>query len=689
MAQVYGALRDDKATHGEKIVLKLLSENLPKEFSVYVECPIHDHRQLRYPDFIVSTNYGVIVLEVKDWIQVIQADRYHVRIRTRGNKEREEGNPVNKARDYALVLTNELRRVAKEYRDQDLKDIPWGYAVVLPNLPTSTITQLRRAWGDEFVLNRDDLVPGRITNRIESTLPVDKIRSLKKTELDLIRATINPTVFIEQPDKPAVILDEEQEKIVSEPVKVTVAPSVHQPTDVEVQLDLLPYSESQPPEDKAPTRKEKRFDPGKDISQNIAIRLVRGVAGSGKTLVLIQRARYLAAQYPEWDIVVLTFNNALKRHLESVFRGTSIKAMTFHGLCKRLLGGSIHWAPQNARDWLDEHSNDFPIVRELSPRFIEEEFKWIKDIGLANRKSYFKIERRGRGGQGRLGRRQRELVYDVLLAYQAHLRDNQAFDWGDIPYLVMNCVTQEQIRPTSYQAVLIDEAQDFAPIWFRVVEQVLDPDGGLLFLVDDPSQSIYRFFSWRQKGVHVVGRTRHLRIPYRNTYEIYNAAYSMIQDDEELKRALSAEGQLITPNLDEKIMRHGRKPLLQRFESMNDETTYIRECIKRLQQRGYAGQQIAVLHRRKSGAMKLGVALKGLFVHVDTFHASKGLEFEIVFLSQLQETFTRTGWSEDLSQERRLAFMAMTRARQELFMNYEGKLPAPWKQVIGQVDRIH
>ena len=91
----------------------------------------------------------------------------------------------------------------------------------------------------------------------------------------------------------------------------------------------------------------------------------------------------------------------------------------------------------------------------------------------------------------------------------------------------------------TYDAILIDEAQDWAPSWLQVVNQLLDPQHGLLFLADDPSQSIYRYFSWKEKGVDVVGRTRWLRVPYRNTYEIYQAAYSMIANHEEIQGSLS------------------------------------------------------------------------------------------------------------------------------------------------------
>ena len=52
MAEVIGFLRNS-ATFGEKKVLQLLSDNLPKEFIVYVETPLYKERDIRYPDFVV------------------------------------------------------------------------------------------------------------------------------------------------------------------------------------------------------------------------------------------------------------------------------------------------------------------------------------------------------------------------------------------------------------------------------------------------------------------------------------------------------------------------------------------------------------------------------------------------------------------------------------------------------------
>jgi superfamily I DNA/RNA helicase len=78
-----------------------------------------------------------------------------------------------------------------------------------------------------------------------------------------------------------------------------------------------------------------------------------------------------------------------------------------------------------------------------------------------------------------------------------------------------------------YDAVLIDEAQDFAPSWFRCALAVMkDPLDGDLVIVSDGNQGLYRRagISWQSLGVRARGRTYHksfdLDTNYRNTREI-------------------------------------------------------------------------------------------------------------------------------------------------------------------------
>ncbi len=60
---------------------------------------------------------------------------------------------------------------------------------------------------------------------------------------------------------------------------------------------------------------------GQRIAHNIVVRLVRGVAGSGKTLVLSKRAQYLAEVHPDWKILVVTFNRPLASNLKRNLQG--------------------------------------------------------------------------------------------------------------------------------------------------------------------------------------------------------------------------------------------------------------------------------------------------------------------------------------------------------------------------------
>jgi superfamily I DNA/RNA helicase len=290
----------------------------------------------------------------------------------------------------------------------------------------------------------------------------------------------------------------------------------------------------------------------------------------------------------------------------------------------------------------------------------------------------------------RRGGRQRQAIYDALEAYNAWLAEQRSYDWADVPYLVLEGLDSESIFCRPYDAVLIDEAQDFAPSWIQVIKRLLKPDSGLIFLADDPSQSIYRYYSWREKGIPVVGRTRWLRVPYRNTREIYRAAYEVIREDELLRQNLEEQlGLTLEPDLNSEYLRSGPRPQLREFRTPDNEFDFIRSEVEWLLQKGLDAREIAVLHRRRRGVGKLQQVLQGTGVEVSTFHAFKGLEFETVFLSQMQLTFPEgvERSEQALSEERRLVYMAMTRARERLYLGYEGHWPAPMEGVCAYAER--
>ena len=687
MAEIIGILRHD-ATFGEKETLRYLKNNLPKEFTVYVETPIHKSRDLKYPDFTILTNYGVIVLEVKDWVQVRQATPHWVVVLTRNNQEREEKNPVEVARNYAINLSIQLNR----RRNGDLpgEAIPWSYAAVLPNLPGSTITQLQKVWGEEFVFGKYHLENSDILlNRLKNLFPAERMRPLTREELDHVRSTIYPILEFTTEDQRVIVLDEQQEKIVAEPIRAEEPQKVQRPGRQEEQArqEALFEQLTQPVEtDELPHE-------GKQLVQNFAIRLVRGFSGSGKTLVMIQRAKFLAAQYPEWKIGVFTYNKALQQMLERAFQGTPIKPLTFDALCRSITRLDD---PQmiEFQDWLKENRPSMPFLAEFKPNDLESEVKWIRDMGIEQSDAYLKIERRGIGRDLRLNREQRQKIFEIYRAYQQFLETHQRWDWEEAHRLTLQKLQSGEVKFEPYDAILIDEAQDWAPLWFKVIQTILKPDG-FLFLSDDPSQSIYRFFSWREKGIPVVGRTRWLRVPYRNTFEIYQAAYRLIENYEEIQQSLAEEGEPVSPALNPHTMRHGQRPLLRKCRGAMDEFNFITDTIQTLRSRGLRDNQIGILVRFKDDIDKLKSRLKGYEVQISTIHAFKGLELEAVILPFLQRTFN---FSENdpqrqskESQERRLYYMGMTRARNYLYLSYMNDLPAVFQDLhkSGLVDFVN
>ena len=311
------------------------------------------------------------------------------------------------------------------------------------------------------------------------------------------------------------MLDEQQEKIVAESVRV----------EAPVSSKLKPKEEARHQEELFESLKGNEAEAlpadGEKIVRNTSIQLVRGFAGSGKSLVLIQRAKFLEAQYPDWHIGVFTYNKQLQQELEKAFAGTTIKPQTFHSLCLSHL--PQQGDPSEIEIWLDGNKFDFDIIRKLGVDAVKMEVEWIRDLEFMDRQLYLNAERRGIGKELRLSNEQRNQMFDVHEENLSYLAKNKYWSWNSLPFVLEREIAAGRVTPKIFDAILIDEAQDWAPNWVKIINRMVNAEHGVIFLADDPSQSIYRSFSWKEKGINVAGRTRWLKIPYRNTYEIYQA----------------------------------------------------------------------------------------------------------------------------------------------------------------------
>ena len=343
---------------------------------------------------------------------------------------------------------------------------------------------------------------------------------------------------------------------------------------------------------------------------------------------------------------------------------------------------------EGLEDWLKDYFNEFNMDNELDMMFVDEEIKWIKENGIHDKDTYLNAARKGRGRVKRVNRQQREKIYSILERYQSYQENEGTFDWGDVPNLLLAGIENGQLTPEKYDAILIDEAQDFAPMWIKIIKKLFNPQSTAIFIADDPSQSIYRFYSWKEKGIPVVGRTRWLRIPYRNTRQIYRAAFSIIKDNQVLQDLFKQEGELLTADVENEYMRDGEKPLIRRYSTFNKECIQITSAVRGLLQKGVPEHQIAILNPRKNNLDALRRALGQNELNVDTYFQFKGLEYKVVFLTQINELFRESMDDDDLSKALRLVYMAMTRARESLIIGYQQHLPNPLKPMLEYCNHI-
>jgi hypothetical protein len=680
MAKVFGKPGEE---WGDQQLYNILEE-LPDDFRVYTQ-PLLVHKEKRRdPDYvIVHRKAGVIVLEVKDWISITSVHPKYAMVQRRsGDTPEKETSPVEQARKAAFLLSDMLQE------DEDLcnwsgkLDFPYRYAGVLPHMPPTVVKRLEKVWGETFVFGRDDLAPELLSKKLLIiSIPFNYKKEMSYKQLRAACAIIDRELKVMDPvnKKFRGVYDETQEEISKEPLNF----AQNNATKAESrQTDLFSSNDMVDPE-KRINHLEREMPPDiADLKSNANIRLLRGFAGTGKTDVLVLRANYLHNNYEDIYILVTTFNKPIieKRLPPELAHLERVDVINFDKLCAeihRIRTGKLSSA-QTARGVLKNMAKSNPHIAEWGVEFLCDEFQWMKEIGRATRDDYINNIREGRGGvKGKiLSQQMKSAVYDIFEEYQKELSYIPAHDWADRRNTTLEFLKSGTEPNKKYDVILVDEAQHFAPNWMNILYYFLYPNASL-FICDDPSQSVYRFFSWKQKGVEVVGRTRWLRIPYRNTRQIFTAAYSLIADDVFAQRLLSEDEAEKLELIDSYELRIGPKPKVCRFSNISAEVDFIKNKVNALMDEGILPKEIGVLHTQNFVINKYHRELpRG----VNVFEARRqtGLEYPIVFIPQVQKLFDRDtdlSWDEDVSRQRMLTYMMMSRACTDLYLSYQQTWP--------------
>lgn len=433
--------------------------------------------------------------------------------------------------------------------------------------------------------------------------------------------------------------------------------------------------------------------------------LVTGVAGSGKSLVLLFRACTQAQLDPQSRTLVITHNKALRRELEIRFgelgRPPNVEWHTFFSWAETGLA-SLHGSPRNmaqygGRDELLAQAiqAEGGTVTGQWVEFVREEIDWMQDRAVTNLDDYLNIERVGRGV--RLNTEQRRELHGVYRRYLGLLADRQEEDWSGRALRFWQEIERGNIKLPHYDYIYVDEAQFFAPVWLQALRSALKPDTGRLLLAADPTQGfLKRRQSWVACGLDIRGRSTRLRRSYRNTRPILTLAAefyrSRMGEEEETDLNLPDAAELASAE-------PGEEPRIVPLTSRQDEASRVINELKDYLAEGgdpeavlvlvASGQRTSGVHAelvRALGAHRVSDARNATTtpsVRVCSIDAATGLEAPIVFVIGASELLER---EEDLQlapdqrvelrrDNTRRLYMAFTRAGQRLVITWVGKLP--------------
>ena len=159
-----------------------------------------------------------------------------------------------------------------------------------------------------------------------------------------------------------------------------------------------------------------------------------------------------------------------------------------------------------------------------------------------------------------------------------------------------------------YDAVLVDEGQDFSDEMYRVVTSVLNPGTNNLTIALDDHQNIYRRKQvWKELGIQARGRTHRLTNVYRNTREIQEFAWKFVRGGDSPAEVVDTKTSLFFGDFQ---AFHGPKPEIRKFQSMEKVIETVGERIRKLVDARMCGRSdISILYTGKSHGADPGEVL--------------------------------------------------------------------------------
>jgi superfamily I DNA/RNA helicase len=439
--------------------------------------------------------------------------------------------------------------------------------------------------------------------------------------------------------------------------------------------------------------------------------LLRGGAGTGKTVVALHRLAYLAERRAS-SLLFLSFVRTLPAVQRAAYERLSprtadrVEFASLHGWALQLLaerGTRLQLRPAELegayRDAWNEAGRGSVLDRPDTYVYWSEEVKQvIRGRRISSEEAYQKLVRLGRGS--RLGPVQRAAVWQLKEAYESTLEERGLLDWEDVLRLALRSLEQRPLE-VPYDCIVVDEVQDLTQTGIELAAAAARSGTDNLLLVGDSHQAVFAGgVSPQDAGITVRGRSTVLTVNYRNPAEVLEFASPLVADEEDLL----GDGEQGPAGYE--VIRRGLRPIVATARTRRDAEAALVSRLRRNQEADLSSWGgMAVLCARKADVSRYrqvlvqdGIPVVDLehwagepvdAVKVGTIKRAKGLEFLYVFVPEVNPAILPGGHvpqdevgMERLVRARRELYVAATRARDSLWMSLLGARSAPQQTVL-------
>ena len=436
---------------------------------------------------------------------------------------------------------------------------------------------------------------------------------------------------------------------------------------------------------------------------NHKTKLLLGVAGSGKSTVLIKRAALLHSLNPHARILVLShnkaINNVLKENITSLTgKNKNIQCHPFMEWCRKLLGGTWQFVHNDQEvELFDLMINRHFPDGEINRHSLIREINFIKDNDLISEYDY--LESLSSNSSYALSNPIRKRIWQTCIDIDTHLKDRKRYLWSNAPSMLLKELEDGKIFEP-YTHVLIDETQYFAPVWIKLVKRVMASESQLFLTADSAHNFSSRILNWRHTGIELRGNTISLNETYR-----CSKAISKVADGFRVNRNLQILNNPLCSNNRHELLDVETQPKLLQFPSLKEQKRRLFSEIHQLINKGIPAKEILVLCANKQDSRLLAQDIKqtinipataltgSMVINNDSIklcdmESATGLQSQVVFICGIENLVDLENSPDANPHDRRslkvehtqLLHMAMTRASKYLYLLITAAvIPEEWQ----------